>query len=595
MPEHLPFYNWSLKKVLDREEDPIDRARIKMVFYSLILGVCITGALTLYYFVADGPRYQLVRAAILFPLFLVMLKLHLARNVWRQVMHVGLIILTVQVLINITVNRAISVVTVQYTILVISYGLYGLGKRWGIIYSLLNIFLIAIFLVFGQEHYDPVRMMQLTGKPAFIAVMLTNFGLIFLTHYLFYSAFSQSIRQLREAVKVKSDFMSTMSHELRTPLNAVIGMSNLMIGDDGQNQKENLRILKFSAENLLTVVNDVLDFSKIESGMIEMEEIGFNLNALVRNICAGMRLQATEKQLELRLETAPELDRVEVLGDPSRFTQILFNLVGNAIKFTREGSVTVRCRVISESKSTIVIHCSVIDTGIGISKDKQQLIFQPFMQASRDTTREFGGTGLGLSIVNHLLLLFNSEIQLRSALGEGSTFSFSIPFKKGRELVTGEVNEVPDYEPGRAVKILIAEDNAINVLLMRKLLQKWWQVDPVIAGNGAEALAQAAQQHFDLILMDMHMPVMDGYQSVREIRALPDPSKASVYIVALTASVSSFSNQSLDGTGVNDYVSKPFNPDQLREKLERVLFRNFSASSAQGQHHPEHPAAEAGE
>jgi signal transduction histidine kinase/CheY-like chemotaxis protein len=430
-------------------------------------------------------------------------------------------------------------------------------------------------------------------SPGFELIVLMNFITIVLVHYLFYRAFRDNVdeketlnKQLQATIaetkalaESRSVFLSTMSHELRTPLNAVIGMTNLIKDSATKDQTENLDILEFSALSLLTLVNDILDYNKSENDKIELENLPVQLPILLHKVCSGLQQKAAEKGIEVLLEVDDKLKDQWVIADPTRLTQIIYNLAGNAIKFTERGTVSVKATAGQESNEQITVSFSVADTGIGISADRQQVIFEPFIQASADTTRHYGGTGLGLAIVKRLLKLFNSTIELESQPGKGSVFSFAIQFS----VYKGKINPVSIYTAVNAnlesLNILIAEDNPVNALLLVKLLSKW-NIKAIVTNNGQEAVDKLLSNTFDVVLMDLHMPVMDGYQATLAIRSLNEPAKALVPIIALTASVSHNIHDKIKEAGMNDYLSKPFQPASLYEKLELLntakTVRSFS-------------------
>ena len=247
--------------------------------------------------------------------------------------------------------------------------------------------------------------------------------------------FEEAIKKAQKSAEAKSEFLSTMSHEIRTPLNAVIGMSNLLLsGDPRPDQEENLEVMKFSASNLLSIVNDVLDFNKIESGKLVFENIKFNLLELMQNICGGQIIAAREKGLLFKLDIDNTLGKKVLFGDPTRITQIVFNLISNAIKFTHEGNIWVKITCMEDRHNRVTVNFSVKDTGIGIEQDRIDVIFEPFIQESVSTTRQYGGTGLGLAIVKRLLELQGLRIKVASKLNEGSEFSFSMEFPVSTEV-----------------------------------------------------------------------------------------------------------------------------------------------------------------
>jgi signal transduction histidine kinase len=372
--------------------------------------------------------------------------------------------------------------------------------------------------------------------------------------------------QAEKASHAKSDFLSVMSHEIRTPLNAVIGMGHLLLKNNPRaDQLENLTVLKTSADNLLVLINDILDFSKIEAGRLELEETQFNLHKLVADIVTANKNNANERQNSLSLLKDDSLP-VIVKSDSLRIGQVLNNLVSNAIKFTKQGSVEVKLKVKEKSGHHCVVTFSVEDTGIGIEPEKLRTIFQPFTQASTSITRQFGGTGLGLTITKSILELLGSKIHAASEKGRGSCFYFDLPLQVVQKNDQPAEKEVPlDFDLS-GKKILLVEDTLFNVMFATQLLEEW-KATVEVAENGQEAVEKTRLNNYDLILMDLQMPVMDGYTATVRIREF---NKA-VPIVALTASATSNVREKVIQAGMQDYVTKPFNPDDFLVRLKKYM------------------------
>ncbi len=369
-------------------------------------------------------------------------------------------------------------------------------------------------------------------------------------------------KQAEEGLKAKSEFLATMSHEIRTPLNSVIGMSHLMLKNSPRkDQREQLDVLLFAAGNLLSIVNNILDYSKIEAGRISFEQIEMNPVQIMQKIVSGFANAASDKGIELK-STLPEKDCC-VVGDPTRFAQVISNLIGNAIKFTREGEVSVQMFVASTSPDAITLTVKISDTGIGISKEKQQLIFEQFTQADSSTSRSYGGTGLGLAISKKILELQGAELCLESEEGAGAAFYFTQRFPvcvSGGQPVEAAPEIVP-FRDGHSLKdipILLVEDNPMNVFVAKSFLESWG-AKITVAQNGLEAVNLVDTENFRLVLMDLHMPVMDGYEATRTIRSKGN----GIPIIALTASLPNEIEEEVKGLGIDGMVLKPFVPDDL--------------------------------
>ncbi|WP_214228923.1 PAS domain S-box protein [Pedobacter sp. B4-66] len=372
----------------------------------------------------------------------------------------------------------------------------------------------------------------------------------------------ESKEQALQLSEAKEMFLSVMSHEIRTPLNAVIGMTHLLIDNDPKaSQIEDLNILKFSAENLLNIINDILDFTKIETGNLELESIPLNIKSLAGDIVNSLQVNANQKgdKLELHYDDKIPLD---ILGDKTRLYQILMNLIGNAIKFTDYGKIDLKIDLVSENKEQAKVRFLVKDNGIGIPEDKLSYIFETFTQAKTDISRKYGGTGLGLAITKKLLKLYHSNISVNSQEGRGTEFSFDISFNKLTQNTTvSNSNEPPASFVGK--KILVVDDNEVNILIASRILSKWG-FDLDFARNGKEAIEKAMSKTFDLIFMDIQMPGIDGFETTSIIRELNDEYFKSVPIIALTASTLQDENSKFKACGMNGHILKPFKPEEIK-------------------------------
>lgn len=407
-----------------------------------------------------------------------------------------------------------------------------------------------------------------SGKPSEILYVVRNFS----ERKEFEDRLATAKDQAEQASRAKSEFLAMMSHEIRTPMNGVIGMSGLLLDTPlSDEQLRFVRAVRESGEALLGILNDILDYSKIEAGRLELEHIDVNLPALLDSVATLMRPRAKAKGLDLTLVLAPGLPS-SVISDPARLRQVLFNLVGNAIKFTEQGSVTVTARHRNLGAGQIELRLDIVDTGIGIDAVAQGRLFDRFSQGDPSIARKYGGTGLGLAISKRLVSIMQGEIGFSSEAGRGSVFWFTIrcPIGAAAQPVFAAASPAAEViEPMVRHRILIAEDNHINQLLIVSMLSKsGYQVE--LVNNGHEALSAVQRGDFDLVLMDAQMPGMDGIEATRAIRRL-DSAKASVPIVALTANAMSGDRDIYLDAGMNDYVAKPIRLPELLAAIDRYL------------------------
>ena len=375
--------------------------------------------------------------------------------------------------------------------------------------------------------------------------------------------------EAEKASRAQADFLSTMSHEIRTPLNSVIGIAHILLEQNPRpDQLENLRALKFSGENLLNLINDILDFNKIKAGKIQLEDRPFDLLKVIQGIHQTHSFKADEKGLSLYYHFDERISR-QLKGDPTRLSQIVNNLVSNAIKFTDEGFVTINVSQVEETQKEATLLFEVKDTGPGIPEESREDIFKSFTQASGPNAPNKGGTGLGIAITQRLLNLYNSNLELRTAVGEGTSFFFYLTLAKATEhAANGDQSEAENGQSLAGYHILMAEDNEMNTFMARQFLEKWG-LSLTAVQDGEEAVQAAATTQFDVILMDLQMPRLDGYQAAEKIRQLPGYSQTP--IIALTASAFAPVQQKVLAHHMDDALTKPFNPQRLYQKVQHYL------------------------
>ena len=438
-------------------------------------------------------------------------------------------------------------------------------KRSGSVYALLSTaVLMFIFLVINLHYFHLV--------PALNAIVFGSYIAFFFLQSLalshrFALSFRKAATEAQEGIRIKSEFLSTMSHEIRTPLNSVIGMAHILLAEKPrEDQQESLNTLYYSANNLLSIVNNILDYNKIEAGKVKFEQVPFDLSLTCRNIIAGVKSRAAEKNIELQLEVDEKLNR-KITGDAVRTAQVINNLVDNAVKFTHHGHVKLSIRAIFANDSTAEVQVSVEDTGIGISSEKQQIIFDRFTQADSSTSRSFGGTGLGLAITKKILELQGVSLHLKSEPGKGSVFSFSQMFPVSNESIQAVGKPFNSNDQVlRDLSILLVEDNPLNVLVAQSILEKRGaHID--VANNGVEALDIFDRLKHQVVLMDLDMPVMDGYEATRRLRKRGE----TLPVIALTASTPEEIEGRASAAGISDIMVKPFNPDGLCRMILQSL------------------------
>jgi PAS domain S-box-containing protein len=381
-------------------------------------------------------------------------------------------------------------------------------------------------------------------------------------------------KQVEEMMRVKEQFLSNMSHEIRTPMNAIVGFTDLILKTDlTKDQKQFTDAIKTSGENLLVIINDILDFSKLQAGRITFEKIDFKLTQVLATMADLMLPKSTEKNIKLSIGIDKAIPN-NLIGDPTRLNQILLNLVGNAIKFTEKGEVRTTIDLVSEDENDIELCFSVTDTGIGIPQEKLVSIFEAFTQATSDTTRKYGGSGLGLSIVRQFVERQGGKINVESTVGRGSKFSFTLKFGKDHKVPLPETTLLDTFENDaflvQGLNVLLVEDNELNQILATKVLTGWkWNV--TLAENGVVAIEKLKNHNFDIILMDIQLPEMDGYEATRKIRTSFKAPKCNTPIMAMTAHAMPTEERKCYEAGMDGYISKPFSPKVLYSRIVTIL------------------------
>ncbi|MFC3198615.1 ATP-binding protein [Parapedobacter deserti] len=573
----LPWHNLSLKKALATVPDELRKAQLTIFVMVFMLNFLKFAAILPF---ATLNTHLVVSYSIGVVVTVIVLKLLLSRPQYLEILiHIALV-LQLQGLWQSAFfgGNGLHIHTLLNIFMPIMWSFYGLGRRWGMIYSILYTLLVPVYLLHAHHAEIALHLLPLfMNFYSAVALIVIDFGIIITAHYYYQRALTRVMHhqkklnnQLINLAKAKSDFLSAMSHELRTPLGVVVGTASLLQRDAHiLDQRQHLDNLKFSSQHLMLLINDILDFNKIEQNKIELESIPFSLPALVKQVCLSFKDEVSAKGLYLDVWIADELSAIDVVGDSARFTQILYNLIGNAAKFTVHGGITVECHVLKKRVHDATVRLVVEDTGIGISPDRQEAIFQPFSQESAGTNRQFGGSGLGLAIVKNLIELHHGKIYLESSPGEGTRFHVDItfPITKAHAQETDLIDISQQFTPFN-LKVLLVEDNAMNRYFIQQTLANWG-VEVGLAENGKQALLLLERSPWDVVLMDLQMPEMDGFETVRQMRGSPNPAITRLPVIALTASASAETLSKIEESRMDGHVKKPFLPDTLYRVLKQ--------------------------
>jgi signal transduction histidine kinase/CheY-like chemotaxis protein len=386
-------------------------------------------------------------------------------------------------------------------------------------------------------------------------------GIVINMHILTERKLLNVMQGFEKANKAKSVFLSNMSHELRTPLNGIIGTTNLLMHENEVGaQKKYYDVLMHTSDHMLHLINHILDFSKINESKINLDRNIFNLKHTISKLCRVYMAQDFKESVSFKFEIDSALDK-EIISDDLRIKQILFNLLSNSFKFTKNGTITLKAILLNADEEKMTVRFSVSDTGIGIKPEQIEKIFESFEQADNSTTRNFGGTGLGLSISKQLVGLFGSNLQVESEYQKGSTFWFDATLELNKTFAAHETEDL-NAKNLNGVKILVAEDNKVNRMVLLTFLKKW-NVQFTETVNGLHALEEFTKASYDLVLMDLEMPEMDGYTAIKEIRKID----TAIPVIAFTAALYDNMGADLKNKGFDDYLHKPFNPTDLYNKI----------------------------
>ncbi|WP_345955036.1 response regulator [Mucilaginibacter sp. PAMB04168] len=581
------YYFHLFRKLISKDVSLLNWTRLRILF-ACIATFCLLTATLFIIYLFNAPNLLLYRVAFFFALFVTAMYLFWSNKAWHVAAHFFLTSLTLLIWTNVLlVHQSLYVINIQYCLLVIAAGYYILGSKIGLRYAI-----AAILPVLGDVFFNdflnvdiPSRTVNVSYAGYAIAA-LSNFSLILYIHNLFFKSLAkfkkretsfkrhleQALEYSREQALAKTNFLNTMSHEIRTPLNAIVGMSNLLLsGSKLPEQEENLQVLNFSTENLMATVNDIIDFNNLDNGQVQLQNKPFSLYQIVTNVCGTFREQAAQKGLKFNCIIDEKFKGLSVYGDELRLSQVLFHLIGNAIKFTNEGFVSIEAICNCDDASEIEVNFKVKDSGIGISEMKQQQLLDPFKRELPRTQRQYQTT-LGVTIAYQLLKLHGSQLEIESIEEKGSCFSFAVIYNVAaqQELADTLVTASANVDLAK-LKILAVDDEKLNLMVVKKVLAKWGiKADEAV--NGRAALETCMQNDYDVVLMDINMPVMDGFEASKAIKSIEKPDFVAPRIIALTASVGTAIDEVMKFPCIDDCVLKPFKPEDLQKKLYEVKY-----------------------
>ncbi|MCE7066162.1 ATP-binding protein [Dyadobacter sp. CY326] len=556
----------------------------------LLFAYCIMGVLLAMLHLAQHKNFLLWRVLFFTTLTWVGYQM-LCRGVhFKRVGHYVMICLCLIVLSTaVLYQNGHYLVTLQFIFVILSAGFYILGPRWGLFYSLVSVLLVACVFVLNQYFDIEIRIKaSAVDTYALAFALIYNYLMLIYIHYFYFkeselasakeatllSELKIAATKSQDLAEYKTNFLITMSHEIRTPLHAIIGGLELLSYENSKtDQAKNLENVRFSADILNSIINDILNLNAIEGNQTKLNKVAFRPAVIINDICKALQAAARNKGLTMRLNASPELDALWVDGDPERLAQIAMNLISNAIKYTEHGSIEVTLDARRIADDQLQIFFNVTDTGIGIPPEVFPYIFEPFKLVNTGMKKQYHGTGLGLSLAQRLVDLHGGKLDFTSQEGVGTSFFFDFPYPLSQEPVLSEKPASNKDLGPLDINVLVAEDNNMNAMILKKFLEKW-DVKFDIVQNGRAAVESMLVKNYQVILMDINMPVMDGIQASQQIRALEDVEKAKIPIIALTAT----SKESLESSGMlalfDDWIAKPFHPQMLHAKLAGLSLIN---------------------